>query len=112
VELCARGVRSFDRAARNLLDVAAVALIRLEHGLPVVVDPSHAAGRRDLVVPLARAAMAAGADGVMVDVHPRPETALCDGAQALYGEALDELGRAVTTIPPLLGRTSATHLAG
>ncbi len=84
---------------------------RLSH-LPVIVDPSHAAGRRDLVVPLARAGIAAGADGVMVDVHPHPETALCDGAQALFGDLLAELARAVTTIPPLLGRTSAVHLAG
>jgi 3-deoxy-7-phosphoheptulonate synthase len=112
VVLCERGVRSFEPAIRNMLDVSAVPMVqRLSH-LPVIVDPSHAAGRRDLVVPLARAAMAAGADGVMVDVHPHPETALCDGAQALFGEALDELARAVATIPPLLGRTSAAHLAG
>ena len=84
---------------------------RLSH-LPIIVDPSHAAGRRDLVVPLARAGIAAGADGVMVDVHPHPETALCDGAQALFGDALDELAEAVTTLPALLGRTSAAHLAG
>ncbi len=112
IVLCERGVRSFEPAIRNLLDISAVAMMqRLSH-LPVIVDPSHAAGRRDLVVPLARAAMAAGADGVMVDVHPHPEAALCDGAQALFGAVLDELGRAVTTIPPLLGRTSAAHLAG
>jgi 3-deoxy-7-phosphoheptulonate synthase len=78
----------------------------------VIVDPSHAAGRRDLVVPLARAGIAAGADGIMVDVHPHPETALVDGAQALGGETLDELAQAVATLPPLLGRTSAAHLAG
>jgi 3-deoxy-7-phosphoheptulonate synthase len=95
-----------------MLDISAVAMVqRLSH-LPVIVDPSHAAGRRDLVVPLARAGIAAGADGVMVDVHPHPEAALCDGAQALFGESLDELARAVTSIPPLLGRTSAAHLAG
>ncbi|MDT4915452.1 MAG: 3-deoxy-7-phosphoheptulonate synthase, partial [Pseudonocardiales bacterium] len=112
IVLCERGVRSFEPSIRNMLDVSAVAMVqRLSH-LPVIVDPSHAAGRRDLVVPLARAGIAAGADGVMVDVHPRPETALCDGAQALFGEALDELARAVATIPPLLGRTSAAHLAG
>lgn len=64
------------------------------------------------MVPLARAAMAAGADGVMVDIHPNPETALCDGAQALVGTPLDDLAHAVITIPALLGRTSATHLAG
>jgi 3-deoxy-7-phosphoheptulonate synthase len=112
IVLCERGVRSFEPAIRNMLDVSAVPMVqRLSH-LPVIIDPSHAAGRRDLVVPLARAGIAAGADGVMVDVHPHPETALCDGAQALFGEALDELARAVTTIPPTLGRTSAAHLAG
>jgi 3-deoxy-7-phosphoheptulonate synthase len=112
IVLCERGVRSFEPSIRNMLDVSAVAMMqRLSH-LPVLVDPSHAAGRRDLVVPLARAGIAAGADGVMVDVHPHPENALCDGAQALFGEALDELAHAVATIPPLLGRTSAAHLAG
>ncbi len=112
IVLCERGLRTFEPAIRNMLDVSAVPMMqRLSH-LPIIVDPSHAAGRRDLVVPLARAGMAAGADGVMVDVHPRPESALVDGAQALFGESLDELARAVTTIPPLLGRTSAAHLAG
>jgi 3-deoxy-7-phosphoheptulonate synthase len=112
IVLCERGVRSFEPAIRNMLDASAVPMMqRLSH-LPVIVDPSHAAGRRDLVVPLARAGIAAGADGVMVDVHPNPETALCDGAQALFGDLLDELARAVATIPPLLGRTSAAHLAG
>jgi 3-deoxy-7-phosphoheptulonate synthase len=112
IVLCERGVRSFEPAVRNMLDVSAVAMVqRLSH-LPVIVDPSHAAGRRDLVVPLARAGIAAGADGVMVDVHPHPEAALCDGAQALFGAALDELAQAVATIPALLGRTSAAHLAG
>jgi 3-deoxy-7-phosphoheptulonate synthase len=112
IVLCERGVRSFEPAIRNMLDVSAIAMVqRLSH-LPVIVDPSHAAGRRDLVVPLARAGIAAGADGVMVDVHPHPEAALCDGAQALNGELLEELSRAVTTLAPLLGRTSAAHLAG
>ena len=112
IVLCERGVRSFEPAIRNMLDVSAVAMVqRLSH-LPVIVDPSHAAGRRDLVVPLARAGIAAGADGVMVDVHPHPESALVDGAQALFGDSLDELANAVATIPPLLGRTSAAHLAG
>ena len=91
IVLCERGVRSFEPAIRNMLDVSAVAMVQRMSHLPVIVDPSHAAGRRDLVVPLARAGIAAGADGVMVDVHPHPEAALCDGAQALFGEALDEL---------------------
>jgi 3-deoxy-7-phosphoheptulonate synthase len=112
IVLCERGVRSFEPAIRNMLDVSAVPMVqRLSH-LPVIVDPSHAAGRRDLVVPLARAAMAAGADGVMIDLHPQPETALCDGAQALHGESLADLAEAVTTIPALLGRMGARHLAG
>jgi 3-deoxy-7-phosphoheptulonate synthase len=112
IVLCERGVRSFEPSIRNMLDVSAVAMVqRLSH-LPVIIDPSHAAGRRDLVVPLARAGIGAGADGVMVDVHPHPEAALCDGAQALFGDALAELAQAVATIPPLLGRTSAAHLAG
>jgi 3-deoxy-7-phosphoheptulonate synthase len=112
IVLCERGVRGFEPSIRNMLDVSAVAMVQRQSHLPVIVDPSHAAGRRDLVVPLARAGIAAGADGVMVDVHPHPESALCDGAQALFGEALDELAHAVATIPPLLGRTSAAHLAG
>src|SRR5438270_10305170 len=93
IVLCERGVRSFEPAIRNMLDVSAVPMVqRLSH-LPVIVDPSHAAGRRDLVVPLARAGMAAGADGVMVDVHPPPEAPLSDGAQAPFGDALAELAQ-------------------
>jgi 3-deoxy-7-phosphoheptulonate synthase len=107
IVLCERGVRSFEPAVRNMLDVSAVPMMHALSHLPVIVDPSHAAGRRDLVLPLARAAMAVGADGVMVDVHPEPERALCDGAQALTGELLDELTVAVATVPPLLGRRSA-----
>ncbi len=112
IVLCERGIRSFEPSIRNLLDVSAVPMMqRLSH-LPVIVDPSHAAGRRDLVVPLARAGIAAGADGAMVDVHPRPDQALCDGPQALSGDSLRELAAVVTALPPMLGRTSAAHLAG
>jgi 3-deoxy-7-phosphoheptulonate synthase len=107
IVLCERGVRTFETATRNTLDVSAVPMVHALSHLPVIVDPSHAAGRRDLVVPLARAGMAAGADGVMVDVHPAPEQAQCDGAQALFGDSLDELGVAVATIPPLVGRSLA-----
>jgi 3-deoxy-7-phosphoheptulonate synthase len=107
IVLCERGVRSFEPAVRNMLDVSAIPMVHTLSHLPVIVDPSHAAGRRDLVLPLARAAMAVGADGVMVDVHPEPEKALCDGAQALSGGLLDELTVAVATLPPLLGRRSA-----
>ena len=112
IVLCERGIRGFEPSIRNLLDVSAVPMVQSLSHLPIIVDPSHSAGRRDLVVPLARAGIAAGADGVMVDVHPHPETALVDGAQALNGESLDELAEVVTTLPALLGRTSAAHRAG
>lgn len=104
VVLCERGIRTFETSTRNTLDVSAVPIVHSLSHLPVIVDPSHAAGRRDLVVPLARAALAAGADGVIVDVHPHPETALCDGPQALVDSDLVELAEAMRTIPPLLGR--------
>ncbi|MDQ2838120.1 MAG: 3-deoxy-7-phosphoheptulonate synthase [Actinomycetota bacterium] len=112
IVLCERGIRSFEPSIRNMFDVSAVPMMQLLSHLPIIVDPSHAAGRRDLVVPLARAGIAAGADGVMVDVHPHPEQALVDGAQALNGQILDELAQVVATLPALLGRTSAAHLAG
>lgn len=111
IVLCERGIRSYEPAIRNMLDVSAVPAINALSHLPVIIDPSHAAGRRDLVVPLARAGIAAGADGVMVDVHPHPETALVDGAQALFGPLLDELAAAATALPTVLGRTGAAHLA-
>jgi 3-deoxy-7-phosphoheptulonate synthase len=104
IVLCERGVRSFEPALRNMLDVSAVPMVHALSHLPVVVDPSHAAGRRDLVVPLTRAAIAAGADAVMVDVHADPTQALCDGPQALYGDDLEALAQACRELPPLLGR--------
>jgi len=81
--LCERGIRGFDTETRNVLDLAAVPLLKGKTFLPVIVDPSHGTGRKDLVIPMARAAAAAGADGVMVEVHPEPERALSDGPQAL-----------------------------
>ena len=107
IVLCERGIRTFETATRNTLDVSAVPIVHSLSHLPVIVDPSHAAGRRDLVVPLARAALAIGADGVIVDVHPNPETALCDGPQALLDEDLAALAEAMRTLPPLLGRSTA-----
>jgi len=103
--LCERGIRTFENATRNTLDISAVPVVQAASHLPVIVDPSHASGRRDLVVPLSRAAIAVGADGVIVDVHPDPETALCDGPQALLGQDLADLAEAVRMLPPLLGRT-------
>ena len=91
VVFCERGVRGFDPQTRNLLDLAAVALLRHDYGLPVIVDPSHGTGRRDLIVPLAHAAVSAGACGVMLEVNPRPETARSDGPQALSPAGLRSL---------------------
>ena len=107
VVLCERGIRTFEPATRNTLDVSAVPIVQATSHLPVIVDPSHASGRRDLVVPLARAGIAVGADGVIVDVHPSPETALCDGPQALQGSELRALAQAVRKLPPALGRVDA-----
>jgi len=107
IVLCERGIRTFENATRNTLDIAAVPVVqRLSH-LPVIVDPSHSGGRRDLVLPLSRAAIAVGADGIIVDVHPYPETALCDGPQALIESDLRELASVAQHLSPLVGRTLA-----
>ncbi|GAA3101303.1 phospho-2-dehydro-3-deoxyheptonate aldolase BagF/FevY [Streptomyces rectiviolaceus] len=92
IVLCERGIRTFETATRNTLDIAAVPIVQELSHLPVIVDPSHSGGRRDLVLPLTRAALAVGADGVIIDVHPDPGTALCDGPQALVHEDMEELG--------------------
>jgi 3-deoxy-7-phosphoheptulonate synthase len=110
IVLCERGIRTFETAYRNTLDVSVVPAVQATSHLPVIVDPSHAAGRKDLVVPLARAAIAVGADGVLVDVHPHPEMALCDGPQALDGSALRELATAVRRLPATVGRKDAMSL--
>ena len=111
VVLCERGIRTFEPATRNTLDISAVPVVQATSHLPVIVDPSHAAGRKDPVVPLSRAAIAVGADGVIVDVHPDPETALCDGPQALLGTELRALAQAVRQLPPAVGRVDASALA-
>ncbi|WP_205474668.1 3-deoxy-7-phosphoheptulonate synthase [Nocardioides sp. SYSU D00038] len=109
VVLCERGIRTFEPATRNTLDISAVPVVQATSHLPVIVDPSHASGRKDLVVPLSRAAIAVGADGIIVDVHPDPETALCDGPQALLGTELRELAAAVRRLPPVVGRTDSAQ---
>lgn len=91
VVFCERGIRSFDDQTRNLLDLASVALLRHVYGLPVIVDPSHGLGRRDLVEPLSAAAIAAGASGLLLEVHPEPERALSDGPQAVSFETIARL---------------------
>ncbi len=110
IVLCERGIRTFEPSTRNTLDISAVPVVQATSHLPIIVDPSHASGRKDLVVPLTRAAIAVGADGVIVDVHPTPETALCDGPQALHGTELRELAQALRRLPPLLGRADAREL--
>jgi 3-deoxy-7-phosphoheptulonate synthase len=100
VILCERGVRAIGEHARNLLDLATIPAVRRESHLPIVVDPSHAAGRRDLVPPLARAAVAAGCDGLLIEVHHEPEKALSDGAQSLYPDQFVALMREIDTLRP------------
>ena len=102
VILCERGIRTFETATRNTLDLSAVAVLHNLSHLPVVVDPSHATGKADLVVPMACAAAAAGADGIMVEVHNNPACALCDGAQSLTPPQFDELNRKVQRIREVL----------
>jgi len=98
VILCERGVRTFAHHSRNTLDLSAIPVVRKESHLPVIVDPSHAAGRRNQVIPLSRAAIAVGCHGLMVEVHHAPETALSDGAQSLYPEQFHDLCRQIAPI--------------
>jgi len=102
--LCERGIRTFEPATRNTLDLAGMAVAQAESHLPVIVDPSHAVGKRHLVAPMSRAALAAGADAVMIDVHPDPESALCDGPQALTPDEILDLGRELERLAYALGR--------
>ncbi len=102
--LCERGIRTFERSTRYTLDLGSVAVLKNETHLPVIVDPSHAAGRRDLVLPLSRAAAAVGADGIIVEVHPRPEEALCDGPQQVPADEFADFARSVTEVVSLMGR--------
>jgi 3-deoxy-7-phosphoheptulonate synthase len=104
VMLCERGIRTFENAYRFTLDLMAVPVLKELTHLPVIVDPSHAAGRRDLVRPLSLAAAAVGADGIIVEVHPNPEEAICDGPQALRAEDFAEYSRAVEQAAALAGK--------
>lgn len=101
--LVERGIRTFETAARNTLDITAVPLIKGMSHLPILVDPSHSGGRRELVAPLARAAVGVGADGIMVDVHPTPDTAKVDGAQALLPTEFAELMDSIRAMASVLG---------
>jgi 3-deoxy-7-phosphoheptulonate synthase len=105
VILCERGIRTFENATRNTLDISAIPVIQKLSHLPIVVDPSHGTGRRDKVSPMARAAVAAGTDGLLIEVHPDPEKALSDGAQSLYPGQLEQLMKELRMIAPAVGRT-------
>lgn len=105
VILCERGIRTFEPSTRNTLDIAAVPVIKLLSHLPVVVDPSHSTGRVDLVLPLSLAAVAAGADGIIVETHPDPELALCDGPQSLPAAAFGEYAAKVIDLVSWTGKS-------
>jgi 3-deoxy-7-phosphoheptulonate synthase len=102
--LCERGIKTFEHSTRYTLDLGSVALLKRETHLPVVVDPSHASGRADLVLPLARAAAAVGADGVLVEVHPRPEEALCDGPQQVRADDFAAFAAELAEVVAVMGK--------
>lgn len=108
IVLCERGIRTFETATRNTLDISAIPVVQALSHLPIIVDPSHSGGRRDLVAPLTRAAVAVGADGVIIDVHPDPRTALCDGPQALTHDDLAALTASVRDLAEAVGREQPT----
>ena len=114
VMLCERGIRTFENATRNTLDISAIPVVQKLSHLPIIADPSHGTGIRSKVIPMARAAVAAGADGVMVEVHPDPERALSDGAQSLYPVQFEELMMQIGVIAQAIGRELApeVHPAG
>ena len=103
VILCERGIRTYEKATRNTLDISAVPVLKSLSHLPVVIDPSHATGLRHLVAPLAKAAVAVGADGVLIEVHPHPEKALCDGPQSLTPEMFETLLHELRPIAKAVG---------
>ena len=105
VILCERGIRTFETSMRNTLDISAIPMLKSMTHLPVVIDPSHAAGIRWMVAPLAKAAVAAGADGLMIEVHNDPENALCDGPQSLTPEGFDQLMQELKEEVAFFGKT-------
>ena len=105
VILCERGIRTFETYTRNTLDISAIPVVKKRSHLPIVVDPSHGTGRREKVIPMARAAVAAGADGLIIEMHDNPEKALSDGPQSLYPDQFDRLMGELRIIAPVLGRT-------
>jgi 3-deoxy-7-phosphoheptulonate synthase len=112
VILCERGVRGFDDQTRNIFDLTAIPVVQALSHLPIIADPSHGTGVRSKVIPMARAAVAAGADGVLIEVHPEPDRALSDGAQSLWPDQFDELARQVGIIAQAIGRSLVPRLDG
>jgi len=107
VILCERGIRGFDTTTRNVFDLTAIPVVHKLSHLPIVADPSHGTGLRDKVIPMARAAVAAGADGIIVEVHPHPDQALSDGAQSLFPDQFAQLMREIRVIAEVIGRRVA-----
>jgi 3-deoxy-7-phosphoheptulonate synthase len=105
VILCERGIRTFETATRNTFDISAIPIVKKLSHLPIVADPSHGAGRRDMVAPMARAAVAAGADGLIIEVHNDPDHALSDGAQSMFPAQFDRLMAELRIIAPAIGRS-------
>jgi 3-deoxy-7-phosphoheptulonate synthase len=105
VILCERGIRTFETYTRNTMDISAIPVVKKLSHLPIVGDPSHGTGRRDQIAPMARAALAAGCDGLLIEVHPDPERALSDGAQSMYPDQFEELMGQLRAIAPAVGRT-------
>jgi 3-deoxy-7-phosphoheptulonate synthase len=105
VILCERGIRTFETATRNTFDISAIPVVKKLSHLPIVADPSHGAGRRDMVAQLARAAVAAGADGLIIEVHNDPDRALSDGAQSMFPAQFDRLMAELRIIAPAIGRS-------
>lgn len=104
VILCERGIRTFENATRNTMDISAIPVVQKKSHLPIVADPSHGIGIRDKVIPMARAAIAAGADGIMVEVHNNPDRALSDGAQSLFPDQFSQLMKEIRIIAQAIGR--------
>ena len=105
VILCERGIRTYETATRNTMDIAAIPVIHKLSHLPIVGDPSHGTGRRDMVPPLAKAAVAAGADGILIEIHPNADKAASDGAQTLYLDQFEKLMGELRVIATAVGRT-------
>lgn len=103
--LCERGIRTYERDTRFTLDISAIPIIKKKSHLPIIVDPSHAAGQRELIIPLSKAAIAAGADGIIVETHIKPNKALCDGKQSIDLNTLKKLMQEIENIARAVGRS-------